>query len=264
MTAKHIFCHEQMAHAEYHEFLGGEAVIYSTPSPDKSKDNNQDSCALVSFNEKSGLLVVADGVGGHRGGQNASAHAIEQMTTIGEHSNIDETNLREPILAAVEEANNDLLNEGLGAATTLVLAEIQGNMLRPYCIGDSTLLMTGQRGRIKYQSIMHSPTGYAVEAGVFTEQEAHKDPNRFTVANIVGAVDMYISVGNWIPIAARDTLLLCSDGLTDNMHTDEIVELIRAGSLSDTAEALQQKCRTLMVSDNGHADDLTFILYRIS
>jgi serine/threonine protein phosphatase PrpC len=245
-------------------FVSGEAAVFSIQAPTKNAGENEDACALIQLAGESGLLVLADGVGGHRGGQDASALAIESMAKISRLDQVDCTNLREPVLNAIEQCNATLLSEGLGAATTLLVVEIQGNAVRPYYIGDSTILVTGQRGKVKFQSILQSPTGYALEAGFMEEEEVRTDENRHYVSNIVGTSDLHMTVGSWLTLAPKDTVLLCSDGLTDNIYIDTIVDTIRAGSLTDAANKLQALCGQKMREENGHADDLSFMLFRIN
>jgi serine/threonine protein phosphatase PrpC len=91
---------------------------------------------------------------------------------------------------------------------------------------------------------------------------------RHIVSNVVGASDMSISIGTSLQLATRDTLLLASDGLFDNLYMEEIVEIIRKGSLTNAAEQLVSLCRQRMQHPQpalpSHADDLSFILYRLS
>ena len=259
----HLFIHEQLDNAQSFRFATGEAVVFSKQSPDKDAGGNEDACALIQLGPESGLLVLADGVGGHRGGQDASALAINMILDICERAETDDGNLREPILDAIEQCNQTLLDEGLGAATTLLVVEIRGDMIRPYFIGDSTILACGQRGKPKFQSIAQSPTGYALEAGVMREAEAREDENRYLVSNIIGAADMHTTVGSWLKLASRDTLLMCSDGLTENLYFQSIIDIMRCGPLMTAATRLHEQSTLKMQNESGHPDDLSFILFRL-
>ena len=84
--------------------------------------------------------------------------------------------LRPAILDGIEAANAAVRAIGTGAATTLSLVEIQGRVVRAYQVGDSAILLAGQRGKLKYQTIAHSPIGYAVEAGLIGR--GRRDPPR--------------------------------------------------------------------------------------
>ena len=81
-------------------------------------------------------------------------------------------NLRGAIINGFESADGAISSLGTGAAATLAVVEVQGHKMRSYHAGDSMVLVTGQRGRIKWQTIPHSPVGYAVEAGLLQQVRA--------------------------------------------------------------------------------------------
>ncbi|MFP4611285.1 MAG: PP2C family protein-serine/threonine phosphatase, partial [Thiohalophilus sp.] len=111
-----------------------------------------------------------------------------------------------------------------------------------------------------------SPVGYAVEAGFLDAEEAIHHEERHLISNVVGAEDMNISMGSPITLAPRDTLLLASDGLFDNLYYEEIVALIRKGPLQTAARRLVELAHQRMTrrapDQPCHPDDLSFILYR--
>lgn len=227
---------------------------------------NEDCAGLIPYDKNSGVLIIADGLGGLPGGSTASKIALSCMQkTIGIAAH-DQTPLREAILDGFEQANREILAHGSGAATTLAVVEIQQNTIRPYHVGDSMILLTGQRGKRKLQSVAHSPVGYAVESGMLDADEAVHHEERHLVSNVVGATDMRIEIGLAVKIAKRDTLILASDGLFDNLYLDEIVELIRKGDLRQSAGQLlsltHQRMNQKQAELPSHPDDLTFIVFR--
>ena len=151
-------------------------------------------------------------------------------------------------------------------ATTLALVEIQGRTIRPYHVGDSVILLTGQRGKLKLQTIPHSPIGYAVEAGLMKEEDAIHHEARHVISNVIGSEQMRIEIGPPIEMAARDTLILASDGLLDNLLPDEIVEFVRSGPLDLAVARLVAEARSAWRARTESApckpDDLTVIAYR--
>ena len=169
-------------------------------------------------------------------------------------------------IAAIEKANVRILESGKRSATTIVVAEISGGQLRCYHVGDSELIVCGQRGRIKQRIIPHSPTGFAVEAGLLDEQEAVQHEQRHIIFNVIGAPDMRVDVSTAIALAPFDTVLLTSDGVLDNLYVDEIVEIIRMGPLALAADRLLQATRARMEKQKGtepsKPDDVTIVLYR--
>ena len=174
--------------------------------------------------------------------------------------------MRGAIINGIEKANQELAERGAGAATTLAAVEIQDNTVRPYHVGDSQILLIGQKGKVKLLTKSHSPVGYAVEAGVLDEEQAMHHEQRHVISNAVGSSEMYIEIGSALEMAPRDTLVVATDGLFDNLHTEEIVEICRKGRLSEAGRKLASRCRARMVEPEegqpSKPDDLSFILYR--
>ncbi|CAK9014262.1 Bifunctional purine biosynthesis protein PurH [Includes: Phosphoribosylaminoimidazolecarboxamide formyltransferase (AICAR transformylase), partial [Durusdinium trenchii] len=175
--------------------------------------------------------------------------------------------LRTAILEAVESANEELLNNGGGSASTLALIELTGTRIRTYHVGDSAILVVGQRGRLKRQTVCHSPVGYALEAGLLDEEEALYHEERHVVSNVVGISDMRIELGPPLHLASRDTVLLATDGLYDNLWQDEIVEAIRKGPLQEGVHQLiSLATRRMLIPEPGHPskpDDLSVVAFRL-
>jgi len=240
-------------------------VVFTHRSP--AKDTvNEDCAGLIPYDKNSGVLIIADGLGGLPGGSTASKIALRSMQKSIENAARAQTPLREAILDGFEQANKEILAHGSGAATTLAVVEIQQNTIRPYHVGDSMILLTGQRGKRKLQSVAHSPVGYAVESGMLDADEAVHHEERHLVSNVVGAADMRIEIGLAVKIARRDTLILASDGLFDNLYIDEIVELIRKDRIRHAAAQLltltHQRMNRQLPDSPCHPDDLTFIVFR--
>ncbi|MEX0611294.1 MAG: protein phosphatase 2C domain-containing protein, partial [Pirellulales bacterium] len=172
-----VLAEAQMAEVAAFDVLGGTAAVFTNRSPHKDTPN-EDVAALWPTGPDSGILAVADGLGGHAGGERASRLAIEtiQRSLQAELVPVDgqpaADRLRGAILDGIEAANRAVRELGTGAATTLALVEIQHRTIRPYHVGDSVILLTGQRGKLKLQTISHSPIGYAVEAGLMAEEDA--------------------------------------------------------------------------------------------
>jgi serine/threonine protein phosphatase PrpC len=279
MDAKRFF-QADMAHGEVFPLVGGNAAVFSAGCRDNHTPN-EDAAAVIHVNGDAAILVVADGLGGSPGGERASCLAIRQVIASIQQAPHDDSSLRAAILNGIENANHAVTELGIGAATTLAIAEIRapsmrsdnGRMplrwkVRPYHVGDSMILMVGQRGKIKLQTISHSPVGYALESGLLDETEAMHHAQRHVVSNVIGAPNMRIEVGSMIEMARYDTLLLASDGLFDNLHTDEIVQRIRKGPLKRVMRTLIEDCRRRMQSaEEGRPckpDDLTFMAFRLS
>ncbi|MDH5345346.1 MAG: protein phosphatase 2C domain-containing protein, partial [Gammaproteobacteria bacterium] len=174
--------------------------------------------------------------------------------------------LRTAVLNGIEAANEAVLALGTGSATTLTVVTIEGHMARSYQVGDSEAMVVGQRGRVRAQTMAHSPTGFAIEAGMLDQRDALHHEERHLVSNYIGTQDMRIDVGTGICLNPRDTVLVASDGLTDNVHRHEITELIRKGPLADASESLTGLARRRMTVETMHQpskpDDLSVLLFR--
>jgi serine/threonine protein phosphatase PrpC len=249
-----------------HSLPQGEVCVRSLRSPDKNTPN-EDAAAVIQVGDDSLVLAVADGVGGAAAGREASNAAVLTLSRMLGEVDAEEQQLKPAILDAVEEANRAVLALSRGAATTLVVAQLTAASLRSYHVGDSELLAVGQRGRIKQRVVPHSPTGFAVEAGLLDEDEAVQHDQRHVLFNVIGSPDMRVEIGPALQLSVRDTVLLASDGLFDNLYIDEIVDSIRMGPLREAADRLVERVRERMRGDGASdlpckPDDLTIVLYR--
>ena len=242
----------------------GHVCVRSLRSPDKTTPN-EDVAAILEVDGEHLVLAVADGVGGVPGGREAAGVAARSLADHVDGAP-ESVELRPLVLDALDHANSALLGLGRGSATTVAVAAISGTRLRTYHVGDSEVAVVGQRGRIKLRVVPHSPTGFAVEAGMLDENAAVKHEERHLLLNVVGSQEMRIEVGMPIELARRDTVMLASDGVFDNLYFDEIVKLIRCGSLRKAADTLVARARKRMDEPRGDRpskpDDLTFILFR--
>ena len=247
------------------DVAGGSAVACTCRDPGKTTEN-EDTTALIPYGPGAAVLVVADGAGGLPAGKRASLTAVTRLAAALQKAMDKTMLLRTAILNGIEAANDAVMALGNGSATTLTVITIEGLIARSYQIGDSEALVVGQRGAIKLQTTAHSPTGFAVEAGFLDEREALHHEDRHLVSNFLGTSDMRIDVGAGVELRPRDTVLVASDGLTDNVHLDEIVDRIRKGRLAEGATSLMSLARRRMTRESAgfpsKPDDLSLILFR--
>jgi serine/threonine protein phosphatase PrpC len=244
----------------------GVAAWFSAVSPEKDTPN-EDGLAVIEIDEHRAVLAVADGLGGRPGGAEAAETALAALADAIALREPAEAPLQPSIMAGFERGNEAVMALGIGAGATLVAVEIDGANARSYHVGDSLALIVGQRGRRKHETIGHSPVAYALEAGMLSQQEAMHHHQRHIVSNILGSTDMRIEVGPQMTLAIRDTVLLASDGLFDNLHLREIVELMRRGPIGDCcarlAEAARNRMRNTRTDQPSKPDDLSIILFRL-
>ncbi len=244
---------------------GGSLVAYTRQSPDKDTEN-EDTVALIPWGPDAAVLVIADGAGGLPAGKRASLTAVKTLARSLQISLEKTTLLRTAVLNGIEAANDAVREFANGSATTLTIMTIEGRLARSYQIGDSEALVVGQRGLIKLQTTAHSPTGFAVEAGFLDHREALHHADRHLVSNFIGMADMSIDVGTGVELSPRDTVILVSDGVTDNVHIDELVEMVRKGPLGAASDRVVETASERMATEKrgqpSKPDDLSLIVFR--
>ena len=247
------------------QVAGGTAFALTEREPDKATEN-EDTVAVVPYGADAAVLVVADGAGGLPAGKTASLTAVTTLAASLQSSREHTTLLRTAILNGIEAANEAVIALGNGCATTMTVITIEGLVARSYQIGDSEALVVGQRGRIRLQTTAHSPTGFAVEAGFLDQRDALHHEERHLVSNFIGTSDMRIDMGPGVELRPRDTVLVASAGLTDNVHLDAILEHVRRGPLPGSARDVAGLARRRMLRSDtqqpSKPDDLSLILFR--
>jgi len=242
-----------------------EIVAFSDRSPAKITAN-EDSALAMTYGTDAVVVAVADGAGGLPAGQRASNTAIAALRNALEQAAREKVLLRTAILNGIEAANAAVMALSNGSATTLTVVGADEDSARSFHVGDSSALLIGQRGKLKFQTIAHSPTGFAVEAGFLEETEALFHSERHVVSNFLGDSEMRIDVGASTRFAQFDTLVVASDGLTDNVRVDEITEAVRKGPITSALQRLTLEARQRMLgADSGQPckpDDLTVLLMR--
>jgi len=265
MSEIHLFFDADMQRGEHIELPTLAASVLSVRKPDRAGPN-EDAAGLVSLGEAATVAILSDGAGGHPGGAEAARIAVRSVCEAVAMAGQDPQRVRPAIIDGFESANRAITALGTGAAATLAAVEIQKSKVRAYHAGDSMVLVTGQRGKRKWLNVPHSPVGYAVEAGLLDRGDALHHEDLHLVSNMLGSRDMRIELGATVDFAARDTIVLASDGLSDNLHLAEIVDIVRKGPLRDAvdrlAELSQQRMEVPSDGAPSKPDDLTVIAVR--
>ncbi|NIR32099.1 MAG: SpoIIE family protein phosphatase [Gammaproteobacteria bacterium] len=264
--AERVFCGEERTESRI-VFSAGEVVVYSARAPGK-ESSNEDAAAVVYIKDACTLLAVADGVGSQPSGAKAACVALEALCEVVRSSHPDADSAGTAILTAFDEANRAVMALGNRAATTLAIVEVRRREVRTYHAGDSGVLIFGGRGKVRLQTIAHSPVGYALEAGLLDESAAMEHEDRHIVSNVVGDPQLHVGVSSPVELRPRDTIVVASDGLFDNLYQDEVVEFLRRGSLRKSVRAAAEETQARMsVPVEGRPckpDDLTLAAYRPS
>lgn len=232
----------------------------------KNHAANEDSAAVVHLDSNHTILMVADGLGGHAEGAKASKYVIESLCT--DLMKKSSGKIEETIVHSLERSNELICRWKNNAGTTIAIAELLDNKIRTYHAGDSEILICGSKGKLCLKTTAHSPVGYSVESGLISEDDAMIHPDRHYISNYLGHRDMHICTGRFKEMKARDTLILATDGLFDNLTKSEVIKTIRSGSLEKAATELIIQAHTKMKDFENHIvskpDDMTFILFRLN
>jgi len=247
--------------------------------------NNEDRYAVSSFqlNEEDIALpvlfaVVADGIGGHRAGEVAAElavnHISQEIAASDAHNPraILETSIHNASQAIVSHAAAAIERHGMGATCACVW--IIGDQLYTASIGDSRIYLL-REGRIQQITTDHSWVQEAIERGMITPEMAHEHPNYHVIRRYLGSpeppevdfrlrlyegeADALAEANQGMRLCPGDTLLLCTDGLTDLVRNDEIAEIIRS---KDNPKLAAQTLVSTANRRGGH-DNTTVILISV-
>lgn len=214
--------------------------------------HNEDSfCAR----EPQGLWAVADGMGGHEGGEWASAKIVEKLDAVELPADLDAA--AELIADAIRAANRAILVEARSRhkqmGSTVVTLLVQGERYKVQWVGDSRAYLL-RDGEMKQLSRDHSQVQEMVDRGIMKPEEAVGHPMSHILSRAVGVrdeVQVDTVDGEVVP---GDVFLLCSDGLHGYVDEADIARMLARGSPERASEELVEK--TLA---NGAPDNVTVI-----
>jgi len=222
------------------------------------RQTNQDN-----FASRSGIHVLADGMGGHQGGEVAS---LEATSTILESGKIDSIadmvkSVSKANQAIIKRAKKDETLSGMGT-TVCVLTEISGSdggrKIGIANVGDSRVYRLGG-SELTQVTLDHSLVADLVRAGELTQEEASRHPQRNILTRALGIEqDLIIDTWELIPVAG-DRYLLCSDGLFNEIDNEKIAEILMA---DDELENIAQNLIDNALKAGGH-DNITALVVSV-
>lgn len=209
------------------------------------------------------LYAVADGMGGHQGGETASKMAIDGLSNlVGEYA----PQMRDDGLLlrrAVGETNRNIYQQasrepGLyGMGTTLTCAFLRGGILTIAHVGDSRAYML-RKGVFVQLTQDHSYVAELVRMGQLTAQEARTHPQRNIIIRALGLESSVRADIETVQIRAQDMFLLCSDGLTNHVGDEQMRQvLLSEGTLAAKADRLID-----MAIEGGGSDNISVVLLK--
>lgn len=224
--------------------------------PGQLRENNEDRFYC---NGDRGIFVVIDGVGGHVGGETAAQIALRLVNRRLERVTGDaEARVRE----AITLANNEIYRQAQanptlsGMACVLTVALVEDGLVTIGHVGDTRLYeLSGHN--IEKITRDHSPVGEREDAGLITEKEAMRHPQRNEVYRDVGSEEHQPDEAGFIqliqrPFAVGSALLLCSDGLSDLLTSGEILSIAEryANNPTEIVERLIEAANVAGGKDN--------------
>jgi PPM family protein phosphatase len=234
------------------------------------RDNNEDSLLYwepdsdADFYRKGRLAIVADGMGGYEGGQEASRLAVDTVRHIYDRDfNGDPQNT---LLSAFQAAHDSIQRfavehpEFHGMGTTCTALSIIDHQLWFAHVGDSRLYLV-RPDSISRLTRDHSYVGRLVETGIVRSEDAESHPQRHILTAALGSgreITPHVPEQP-IPLLEGDALILCTDGLWSVVTEQELAEATRSNSATDACLKL---VRTAL--ERGGPDNVTIIVLRVS
>ncbi len=219
---------------------------------------NQDSY-LVDKNNK--YCIVADGMGGHKGGEVASAMAVEEIGKYLDENTPEKLHTTvDTLYEAIRRANNRVFKTARlnfqysGMGTTLVMTYFYGEKVILANVGDSRAYLL-RDGEINQITTDHSMVEQLVAEGAITKEQAKTHPQRNVITRALGT-DRELQADIYMLTAKKgDVILLCSDGLTNEVDEEDLGKLLASGA---SAETLIKRAK-----ENGGHDNITAIIIRM-
>jgi serine/threonine protein phosphatase PrpC len=244
---------------------------------------NEDRYAITAFQTDESpqqpvlLAVLADGIGGHRAGEVAAELAVEHINRLVAESRGDDPLriLRESIEGTsnqIAQSAGEALNlQGMGS--TCAIAWVMKDRLYTASVGDSRIYLIRQ-GRIRQITTDHTWIQEALEEGILKPEQVEGHPNKHVIRRYLGSpkppeVDFRLRLADrendgqaianqGLPLRPGDTVLLCSDGLSDLVNTAEILDVLQGQNMESAAQALVD----LACARGGH-DNITVLALRM-
>jgi serine/threonine protein phosphatase PrpC len=219
----------------------------------RKRSQNQDSIAA---RPDLGLFVVADGMGGHRGGETASAMVVEIIPqVVADVESRGDWKPRQLLIEAIRKANDSIHQRSTidpalqGMGTTCVALLFKNNQLTVGHVGDSRCYYT--RGNSIWQLTRdHSLVQEKLRAGIITREEVKTDRMKNVITRSVGfEPDVNIEIYE-MEVRKGDRFLLCSDGLSGLIDDEKMLSV-----LSKNTKDLNQTVQDLIAAANSNGGD---------
>lgn len=228
----------------------------------KVRESNQDSYAAGELPGGVAWAVVCDGMGGAAGGSVASSTAVKMISqhiTAQYRDGMSGNSIKNMLESAVAGANVSIYDmassnrELHGMGTTVVAAILSDQMIRVVHVGDSRAYKISPSGVVQ-MTRDHSVVQELVETGKLTPNEAKAHPRKNIITRALG-VDETVDIDFCEErMGPEDVLLLCTDGLTNYLDTDEMLQITRSGGYYESAQQMVD-----LANQHGGGDNITVV-----
>ena len=219
------------------------------------------SFGVNSENSKFLLLAVADGMGGHAKGEEASKIALNAIARAVIPELFNDTPFTELLEKGIQNANQDILDytakypESSGMGTTSVCAVVKGNEVHLANVGDSRAYVVSD-DEIRQVTKDHSYVQALVDEGKITQAEAREHPKKNIITKAVGISPSIEADKSILTLGSDESLLLCCDGVIAHLTDEDIHKIINDSP--DPQSACQKIVDT--ANERGGTDNISLII----
>lgn len=235
--------------------------IFSKTDRGRVRTDNQDAYFAGKITDDSVFAVVCDGMGGANAGNVASELAVRHISEYVIRSyrdGMDMTDTEKTLKNAIVSANISLYDKAVnnaelaGMGTTAVAAFVKDGTAVIAHVGDSRIYLVN--GEIKQLTRDHSVVQSLIESGKITPEDAKVHPRKNVITRALGAEENVAVDSDCLNLSNGDTLLLCSDGLTNFLDDKDILTVFQNNDISAVAERLVETA-----NENGGGDNITVV-----
>lgn len=219
------------------------------------------SFGINSENEKFLLLAVADGMGGHAKGEEASKIALNTLTKSVVPELFGDKSFTELLENGIKNANQEILDytsknpESSGMGTTTVCALVKGNDVHLANVGDSRAYVISN-DEIRRVTKDHSYVQALIDEGKITEEESREHPQKNVITKAVGIMESVEPDTMKLTLDNDESLLLCCDGVIAHLPDEDIHKIIR--DENNPQNACQQIVD--LANERGGTDNISLII----